>query len=313
MNKPATTPAAAPMAFTGERFVPECAREIWYEHWHRYQFASAFAGAKRVLDAACGEGYGSALLARGAASVVGVDIDESTVEHARARYAQQTNLRFEVGDVTALAAPVTPYDLIVSFETLEHVAAQDALVAGFARALAEDGILLISSPDKRTYSDESGFKNEYHVRELYRDELVDLLRAHFPFVHLFGQKLLFQSVIWDERQADSGAAWAATMTANGAERGLAYAPLYYLAVCAKRPLAQPLPAVALFGDREESVYRHYNGEVRRNMAAGARIAELETALAGAERERDRLAGALEQNRSAPVQPPWWRRWFGGAR
>ena len=74
------------LPFTGERFVPGTAGEIWYEHWHRYQFAGAFAAGRRVLDAACGEGYGSALLARSAASVVGVDIAADAVAHARARY-----------------------------------------------------------------------------------------------------------------------------------------------------------------------------------------------------------------------------------
>ena len=59
--KPASEP---PMEFTGERFVPECQREIWYEHWHRYALAARYAAGRRVLDAACGEGYGSALLAR---------------------------------------------------------------------------------------------------------------------------------------------------------------------------------------------------------------------------------------------------------
>ena len=306
-----TAGSAQPMGFTGERFVPECTREIWYEHWHSYQFASAFAAGKRVLDAACGEGYGSALLARRAASVVGVDIAEEAVRHARERYAGQANLRFEAGDCTALAAPAQPYDLIVSFETLEHVAAQEALVAGFARALADDGLLLISSPDRRTYSDESGFRNEYHVRELYRDELVALLQRHFPVVRLFGQKLLFQSAIWDEQAHGAGPAQAATMTGNDVAAGLAYAPLYHVAVCAKRPLAQALPALSLFGDAEESVYRHYNGEVRRNMAAGARIAELETALAGAERECDRLAAALAQ--SAKGRLSGWLRWLRGER
>ena len=60
------------LPFTGERFTPECVREIWYEHWHRYVFARRIAAGRRVLDAACGEGYGSALLADVAAQVVGV-------------------------------------------------------------------------------------------------------------------------------------------------------------------------------------------------------------------------------------------------
>ena len=305
--------AGPALEFTGERFTPECAREIWYEHWHRYQFVQKLATGKRVLDAACGEGYGSALLAATATSVVGMDIAESAVEHARRRYGRLANLTFEQGDCTALAPVDKPFDLIVSFETLEHVAAQEALVAGFARALADGGLLVISSPDKRTYSDQRGFHNEFHVRELYRDELLALLQAHFPVVQLYAQKLLFQSVVWREDASADGPATAATATAQGVADGLRYDPLYFIAVCSKRPPGPGLPQIALFGDSEESVYRHYNGEVRKNMAAGARIAELEAGLDTALRERDRLAAALEHTATALPQRSWWRRWFGPAR
>ena len=269
-----------PLEFTGERFTPECVREIWYEHWHRYVFARQFAKGKRVLDAACGEGYGSALIAGVADRVLGVDIAESAIAHARTRYGAQPNLRFERADCTQLDVPAASFDLIVSFETLEHVHAQEQLLAGFARALAPGGMLLVSSPDKHTYSDISGFRNEFHVRELYRDELLALLRAHFPHVRLYGQKLLFQSAIWRVDAAPSSVA-AATLSADAMQvhAELAYAPLYYIAVCAREPLpAALLPDLALFGDREESVYQHYNGEVHKNMAAGGRIAELEAEI-----------------------------------
>ena len=89
----AIVPESPPMAdstpalpFDGERFTPECVREMWYEHWHRYVFAQDFVAGKRVLDLACGEGYGADLLARTASSVVGVDISEAAIAHARARY-----------------------------------------------------------------------------------------------------------------------------------------------------------------------------------------------------------------------------------
>src|SRR5512146_3443739 len=108
------------LPFTGERFTPECVREIWYEHWHRYAFAREFARGKRVLDAACGEGYGSALLAGTAARVLGVDIADDAIAHARARY-MRANLRFERGACTALDVPAASFDLAVSFETVEHV------------------------------------------------------------------------------------------------------------------------------------------------------------------------------------------------
>ena len=283
-----SVPNATALEFSGERFTPECVREIWYEHWHRYAFARAFARGKRVLDAACGEGYGSALLAGDAREVLGVDIAEPAIAHARKRYATHANLRFAQGDCTALTLPDASVDLVVSFETLEHVAVQDALVAGFARVLTGDGMLIVSSPDKRVYSDVSGFRNEFHVRELYREELLALLGAHFPFVYLYGQKLLFQSAIW-ALGAGQGSGTAATTAAgsDSIKSGLHYDPLYFIAVCAHRPL-DALPELALFGDREESVYRHYNHEVRKNIAAGGRIAELEAELATLRRELEQL-------------------------
>lgn len=271
------------LAFTGERFTPECQREIWYEHWHRYAFALRLVEGKRVLDAACGEGYGSNLLAGAASSVCGVDISEQAIAHARARYGRRENVEFLVGDAAALDFPDNHFDVVVSFETLEHLAAQEALVAGFARVLTDQGILLISSPDKRTYSDLAGFRNEFHVRELYREELLDLLRPHFRSVQLFGQKLVFQSLLWAE-DSSIGGVFSQTATTDGeVTPGFNVAPMYYLAVCSNQPLSCTLPAVSLFSDREESVYSHYNGEVRKNMSAGARIAELEAEV---ERLRD---------------------------
>lgn len=292
----------SPLPFTGERFTPECVREIWYEHWHRYAFARPLAKGKRVLDAACGEGYGSRLLADVAAEVVGIDVDAASIEHARARYEGASNLRFEVMDATRLSFPHNAFDMVVSFETLEHLLEQEQLIAGFSRALADDGMLVISSPDKRTYSELAGFHNEFHVRELYREELLDLLSPHFSDIRLYGQKLLFQSVLWNLGASDSGAENVATTFADGRlVEGLAYAPIYYIALCSKTALPKGLPAVSLFGDREESVYTHYNQEIRKNMNAGKRIAELE-----AEIERLREQGNAARSGDERGFWRWWR-------
>jgi SAM-dependent methyltransferase len=298
-----TEPVRPELPFTGERFTPECVREIWYEHWHRYVFARRFVTGKRVLDVACGEGYGAALLASAASAVVGVDIDAASIEHARARYAgARANLSYEVGDATALDFPPNRFDVVVSFETLEHLAEQEELIAGFARVLTDEGILLISSPDKHTYSEVAGFRNEFHVRELYRDELLALLKPHFPAIRLYGQKLLFQSAVWSLDSAGGACeAWTAARGAGSINGSLDYAPLYFIAACAKRALPERLPALSLFGDREESVYTHYDAEVRKNMGAGERIAELE-------REVERLrADASKDDSPASATRRWWRR------
>ncbi|MEP7043539.1 MAG: methyltransferase domain-containing protein [Dokdonella sp.] len=279
------------LTFTGERFTTDCVREIWYEHWHRYTFACGIAAGKRVLDAACGEGYGSALLSRVAADVIGVDIDANTIAHAQARYAGLPRLRFEQKDAAVLGYAGASFDLVVSFETLEHLKAQEELVRGFSQVLTTDGALVISSPDKRTYSDATGFRNEFHVRELYREELLALLQPHFRHIRLYHQKLLFQSAIWTEdATVDRGEAWTVTSVNGDLVRSFDYEPIYYVAVCSNEPIPASLPRMSLFGDRQESVYAHYNHEIRKNMTAGARIAELEAEL---ERLRGELNAARE--------------------
>ncbi len=304
-----TTPE---LPFTGERFTPECVREIWLEHWHRYAFALPLARGKRVLDAACGEGYGSALLATVASSVMGLDISEQTIAHAAARYGEAAALSFRCADVAALDGYADgSFDLIVSFETLEHLYAQEAMLDGFARLLAPGGVLLVSTPDRRTYSDIPGFRNEHHVRELYRDEFEALLVARFPQRRLYAQKLLFQGVLWRVDAVDAevecksspsptktqwAAASAITLDANGqALTGLDYAPLYYLAACAKR--GEDLHALTdlhLFGDAQESVYRHYESEIRKGIAAGHRLIELERDLIAERSARQQLMSQLAE-------------------
>jgi SAM-dependent methyltransferase len=273
------TDASSALEFTGERFTPECVREIWYEHYHRYAFALSLAEGKRVLDAACGEGYGSALLARCARHVLGVDISIEAISHANKRYAaQQANLSFRQADVAALdALPSASFDLICSFETLEHLQAQEAMLAGFRRLLAPGGVLLVSTPDRHNYSDVPGFKNEHHVRELYRPEFEAMLATEFREVRLYAHKLAFQSLLWS-LDGESDGYMAQTLGAQTqVTRGLDYAPLYYIAACSNDPLPS-LPALSMFGDQAESVYAHYYHEIRKNMSAGARIQQLEAEL-----------------------------------
>jgi SAM-dependent methyltransferase len=255
-----------------------------------------------VLDAACGEGYGSALLAGAAERVVGVDLDEETVAHARRRYGGAGNLEFRAADCTDLPFEDASFDRVVSFETLEHLEAHEALIDEFARVLAPGGVLVISTPDRARYSDERGYENEFHVRELYRDEFDTLLGRRFPARRLLGQKLAFTSAIFETGDCSS---LRFDVDEGGRVREAPRFPhpaLYWIAVCARSDADLPPaePGVWLFDDAEESVYAHYEGEIRRNMAAGGLLAERE-------REIERLQEALAEARAAP----FWRRWFGG--
>lgn len=291
-----------PLEFTGERYTPECVREIRYEHVHRYVFARELLGGRRVLDAACGEGYGSALLAQNATHVTGVDVSGEAVEHASQRY-HAPNLEYRQADCLALPFTDGEFDCVVSFETLEHLENHEGLLAEFRRVLRPNGFLLISTPDKAIYTDQQGNQNEFHVAELYRDEFESLLGRHFPVHRLWGQKLLFQSSIWS-LQAAPGVILHQEGTAGvSSAPGPEHDAVYLLALCAKDEAFLPdlEYGLSLFDDAEQSVYEHYYHEIQKNMTAGGLLQEKD-------REIAELKAALAE--PAPGQTSWWRRLLG---
>lgn len=287
MSDPSAPADPSVLPFTGERFTPECVREIWYEHWHRYAFVRPLCVGRRVLDAACGEGYGSALLAPVATSVTGIDLDVATIEHARTRYRDVANLEFRQGSVTALDLDDASIDVIVSFETIEHLTAQEDMLAEFGRVLAPDGLLVISSPDRDNYNAGEAEPNPFHLRELSRVEFEALLRARFPAVALYGQKLAFHSTLW-RLEEGQGPGQALVLDDDGSLATVHEAPVYYVAVCARDGAALPaLPGLSVFADRKASVYGHYHSEIRRMIHADHRIVELERELAALRAALDR--------------------------
>ena len=185
------------LEWTGERYLPwleEAA--IGYEHLHRYAYATQFVRGKKVLDLACGEGYGSYLLARSAESVVGIDIDENAIKHARNKYIKQ-NLEFKIGSATEVPiASEHLFDVAVCFEALEHIEDHLKLLSEVKRLLTPDGVFVVSTPNKTVYTDEPQFNNPFHVHELYFDELRELFETHFKKVKFLGQRIYCNSNIW---------------------------------------------------------------------------------------------------------------------
>jgi GT2 family glycosyltransferase/SAM-dependent methyltransferase len=190
--------AAAPrlIEWTGERCVPWAPDvPVVYEHFHRYLWATQLVRGRRVLDLGSGEGFGSALLASSAAEVIGVDIDELAVEHSQLNYAG-ANLEFRLGSALDLSAfEDDSFDAVVSFEVIEHVREQDAVLAEAERVLRDDGLLIMSTPDRRTYSGSRGEPNPFHQRELDSDEFRELLGRHFAHVASWGQRTITGSHI----------------------------------------------------------------------------------------------------------------------
>jgi SAM-dependent methyltransferase len=278
---------------TGERFYPSMRGLIRYEHMHRYALCVEMARGQEVLDIASGEGYGSALLGSVAAHVLGVDADPSAVAYARHRY-YYPNVRFLTGLCTEIPAGDASFDLVVSFETLEHLDEHDLMLSEIRRVLRPGGRLVISSPNKLVYSDEPGYTNPFHVRELYYDEFVELLERHFPHVRIHGQRVAAASFVYP--LVHRHAAGLPSFSPNGDQASEGFPPLdrpvYFVAVCAddEHALGQ---IDSLFLDRHDDILHdlesHYERAFRQFAQQVDALADRFGVAIGGQNEPLRLA------------------------
>jgi SAM-dependent methyltransferase len=177
-------PGVPPLSLTGERTLPDVPEEnYWFRrHLAVYKWIAARAHGRRVVDLASGEGYGSAVLARTAASVVGVEANPEAFDHARAKYGQ---VRFERNMLELWTGDV---DCVVFLQTIEHVQDPDAVMAHVRDLIGPGGVAYVSTPNVLTLAPPGAAKsgNPWHVREYRADEYRALCERHFGSVDLLG-------------------------------------------------------------------------------------------------------------------------------
>lgn len=269
------------LEFTGERLIPDQVdRDLWNEHIARYSFAARLARKKRVLDLACGAGYGSAELAKVAASVHGIDISAQAIEEACRRYSAP-NLTFLACPAQSTPFPDASFDLIVAFEVIEHLEDWPALLTEARRLLAHGGQLIISTPNKAFYAETRKLAgpNPFHVHEFDFAEFRQALADHFCSVTLFLQNHV-SAIAFQPEHPHPAAELAVEPTAPDPESSH-----FFLAVCALSaqtgaPLYVYLPATAnVLKERE------------------AHIAKLETELA----QKDEWLSKLKLDHAALLE------------
>jgi len=223
--------------FTGERVVPgQVDSDLWNEHLARYEFASRLVEGRRVLDAGCGSGYGSARLAASAAFVLGIDSSAEAVDYARTNYASP---KAAFGRASGAALPLAggSIDVVVAFELIEHLADWQAFLEEARRVLAPGGLLVISTPNQAYYAESRQLTgpNLFHVHEFDLPELASALSALFPHVSLYLENHV-AAIAFQPLDTAGGRPVEIEQAARGMDAASAH---FFLAVCGASAVPEP--------------------------------------------------------------------------
>lgn len=257
------------LEFTGERIVPgKVDPDLFHEHHARYAFACRLARRKRVLDAACGAGYGSAALAAQASFVAALDISFEAVEDARRTYGGP-NLVFLTARAEQMPFRDGAFDLIVAFEVIEHLEDWRALLCEARRLLAPGGQFIVSTPNRLYYAETRAIAgpNPYHAHEFDYAEFRSALEEFFPSTSIYLQNhsgaITFSPL--------SAAGPAAAELSPGTKTPDPEASHFFVAVCAAAPQTGApfyvyLPSSSNVLRERETHIRKLEGEVRQKDA-----------------------------------------------
>ncbi|MEJ8823991.1 methyltransferase domain-containing protein [Variovorax humicola] len=247
-------------SFMQERYVPGTWSKIAeYEHMPRYALSERYTRGKAVLDFGCGTGYGSAILAKSAYSVVGLDIDSAALAWARDTHHSDRLTFHRCSDLGANLADAL-FDVVTCFEMIEHVdyATQKATIASIARLLKADGVLIISTPNPdvtQMYGE-----NPYHLREMTLPQFQELLGAHFNHIEILEQRIL-NSVTFESPNSSRS-----SFLARAAENSTASAaPAAFIALCSRFETNTPSSTV-FFDEESDSIFETLQAEKRANLA-----------------------------------------------
>ncbi|MDE3164483.1 MAG: methyltransferase domain-containing protein, partial [Acidobacteriota bacterium] len=289
--------------FTGERLIPgQVDIDLLNEHMARYTFAVRLARGKRVLDAGCGAGYGSAELARVAERVTGIDVAAEAVEYALAHYAGG-NLAFEQASATSLPYPDASFDLVVAFEMIEHLEDWRGFLSEARRVMTASGQLIVSTPNRLYYTESRGAHgaNPFHVHEFDFAEFSEELRAVFPHVSLYLENHV-EGVAFTPHEP--GNTVEARLDAGEAEAAESH---FFVAVCAHRPqLGNP---AFLYVPRSANVLRereHHIAALEKELALkDGWLKQAQADLAGFDGEHQKLLAMFREQKEELEKSNRW--------
>lgn len=245
---------------TGERMIPAFHKThmVYGEHIVRYEAARALVKGKKVLDVASGSGYGTALLASSASEVIGVDLDKTAIAYAKKHYGSDS-ATFVVGSGTDIPLEDNSVDVVVSFETIEHIEDYKKFLSEVKRVLKADGLFLLSTPNDIEFPE----TNHFHIHEFEQNELEKLVKKYFKNTKSYFQATWLYNALLDETELSTE--WQKPIqTMHTAPVGTSKA-IYFFMLCSNRKIIEKLEPLAAISEHysarkiqeyEQSVRKH---------------------------------------------------------
>lgn len=235
----------------GERMVPELHRGtlIYGEHLIRYQAAQELCSGKIVLDIASGSGYGTKLLAEKAEKVYGVDVNEGAIKYSQEMFAAE-NIEYKLGDGENIPLPDNSVDVVVTFETIEHVANYKKFMDEIKRVLKKDGLAIISTPNDLEFAE----GNHFHLHEFQYDELINLIQKSFTNTKSYFQATWKYVALAEQESFEKDGLFSAGTHNLAPLNPNKY--LYFFVLCSNRKIEETIKPLAALGahysDREQA-------------------------------------------------------------
>ncbi len=243
---------------------------VYGEHVVRYEAATELVKGKVVLDIASGSGYGSAFLGESAKRVYGVDVDKDAIAYAKKNYAS-TNVEFILGDGTKIPLEDNAVDIVVSFETIEHIEDYETFMREVKRVLKDDGLLILSTPNDVEFPE----TNHFHIHEFEQKELEKLVAKYFKHTKSYFQGTWLYNALLDEKMFT--AEWESSVRTMQTAPADLKKCIYFYMLCANRKLTddetvKPLAAISehwsarRIQEYEQSIRKHIEdqGEIMKH-------------------------------------------------
>lgn len=282
------------LADTGERMIPAYHRGhmVYGEHIVRYEAATPLVKGKVVLDIASGSGYGSAFLATSAKKVYGVDVDKDAIAYAKKNYAAE-NVEFKLGDGTSIPLEDNSVDIVVSFETIEHIEKYEVFMDEVKRVLKDDGMLILSTPNDVEFPE----TNHFHIHEFERTELEKLVKKYFKNTKSYYQATWLYNALLD-KDGITGEWRNPIETIQTAPVALDKC-IYFYMLCSNRALSEEVAPLAAISEHWSArQIQEYEASVRTHIEEqGAIMKHHENTIAQKDAELAQLRKELEETRS----------------